>query len=181
MIPPIIIDIEASGFGKGSYPIEVGYISRHGHPWCSLIMPSKDWTHWDSAAEKLHHISRDILLKNGKDPVEIASHLNDIFHNQTVYSDGWLHDFTWMSQLFNLAEITPLFKLEDLRNILSPFQESIWHQTKQSILDDLQMRRHRASADAQVLQLTWIKTAELEELSGPENKDPIRIPMAGMV
>ena len=26
---PVIIDIEASGFGKGSYPIEIGYYSEN--------------------------------------------------------------------------------------------------------------------------------------------------------
>ncbi len=170
MTPPIIVDIEASGFGKGSYPIEVGYISRHAHPWCALIMPSAEWTHWDSSAEKLHHISRDVLLAKGKDPVEIARHLNDVFHHQTVYTDGWLQDFTWMNQLFNLAGISPLFKLEDLRSILSPYQQSVWHETKQSILNDLQLSRHRASADAQILQLTWLKTAEQEKLLNESNK-----------
>ncbi len=30
MTVPIIIDFEASGFGAGSYPIEVGFSGRHG-------------------------------------------------------------------------------------------------------------------------------------------------------
>lgn len=169
MTPPIIIDIEASGFGKGSYPIEVGYISRHGHQWCSLIMPSKDWTHWDSTAEQLHRISRETLLRNGKDPVEIVLHLNDVFHHQTVYTDGWLQDYTWISQLFNLTNIAPLFKLEDLRNVLSPYQQSTWHETKQSILNDLQLSRHRASTDAKVLQMTWMKTVQNETAVNEQN------------
>lgn len=180
MASPIIIDIEASGFGKGSYPIEVGYVSRHGHPWCSLILPKDEWTHWDSAAEKLHKISRDVLLSHGKSAVEVAKHLNDIFHDQTVYTDGWLQDFTWMSKLFDFAGVTPLFKLEDLRNALTSYQQSIWHETKQSILEDLQLTRHRASTDAQILQLTWLKTAEKEKLRGASQTGESRTRLAGV-
>lgn len=163
-VPPILIDIEASGFGKGSYPIEFGYVDVRGQPWCSLITPCDDWTHWNSVAENLHHISRDILLAHGKSIDVIAAHLNEVFLNKTVYSDGWLQDYTWLSQLFEAANISPHFKLEDLRTVLTPFQKSIWHTTKQSIINEFQVRRHRASADAKVLQLTWLKTAEEENL-----------------
>jgi len=39
MKPPSIKDIEASGFGAGAYPIEVGYMTHHGKRRCSLITP----------------------------------------------------------------------------------------------------------------------------------------------
>jgi hypothetical protein len=164
MLPPAIIDIEASGFGKGSYPIEVGYVSSHGKRWCSLITPCDDWQHWNQVAEQLHHISRETLLERGKSIDTIATHLNEVFLNQIVYSDGWLQDFTWLSRLFEMANATPHFKLEDLRTILSPYQQSAWHATKQSIVNELQITRHRASADAQILQMTWLKTAKDEGL-----------------
>ncbi len=166
MMPPSILDIEASGFGTESYPIEVGYVTSHGKCWCSLIKPSDDWQHWSAVAEQLHHISRDTLFVHGKSVDAVATHLNDIFLNQVVYSDGWLQDFTWMNRLFDMASITPHFKLEDLRTILTPYQQSVWHSTKQSILNELQINRHRASADAQVLQMTWLKTAKQETLVG---------------
>jgi hypothetical protein len=165
-IPPILIEIEASDFGKESYPIEIGYVDNRGQPWCSLITPCDDWTHWNPVAENLHHISREILLAHGKSIDVIVAHLNKAFLNKTVYSDSWLQDFTWLSQLFEVASIPPHFKLEDLRAKLTPYQESIWHETKQSILNEFQVRRHRASADAKVLQLTWLKTAESEALVG---------------
>ena len=38
---PIIIDIEASGFGRGSYPIEVGLVLPDGTPHCFLIAPDR--------------------------------------------------------------------------------------------------------------------------------------------
>ncbi len=162
MTPPIIIDFEASGFGKDSYPIEVGYADEAGETWCSLISPHADWQHWDDNAEKLHKISREALLKHGKDAITIARHLNDVFLNKVVYSDAWGNDYPWMSRLFDLANTSPHFKLEDLRQLLNPHQQSIWHQTRQSVMDKLQKNRHRASCDAKVLQLTWIQTAGYE-------------------
>lgn len=159
---PTIIDIEASGFGKGSYPIEIGYANEHGQTWCSLITPDEDCVHWDAKAEQLHHISREILLQHGKPATMIAKHLNTQFNGQTVYTDGWYQDFTWLNRLYDMAQMRPTFKLEDLRMILSSFQEEAWHTTKATITEGLQLTRHRASTDALALQLTWLKTAESE-------------------
>ena len=36
---PTILDLEASGFGRDSYPIEVGYVLPDGSSFCSLIRP----------------------------------------------------------------------------------------------------------------------------------------------
>ena len=162
MMPPIIIDIEASGFGAGSYPIEIGYVDRCGQPWCSLIAPRDDWLHWNKTAEMLHQISREMLVAHGKSAEVVANHLNDTFLNQTIYSDGWLHDFTWLNCLFHAAGVSPHFKCQDLGVVLTPFQQSVWHHTKQRILNEAQISRHRASSDAQLLQMTWLKTAKME-------------------
>ena len=51
---PTILDIEASGFGPGSYPIEVGLVLPDGDAWCSLIRPEPGWLHWDPSAEQVH-------------------------------------------------------------------------------------------------------------------------------
>lgn len=159
---PIIMDIEASGFGVGSYPIEVGYVDEYGKTWCSLIKPQANCSHWDEKAAALHQISRNTLFESGEDVVSVATQLNKMLGQKTVYSDGWYQDFVWISCLFDLADMTPSFKLEDLRTVLTPFQESIWHRTKQTIVDGLEAMRHRASTDALVLQLTWVETSESE-------------------
>jgi len=159
---PTIIDFEASGFGKGSYPIEVGFVMEAGQSWCSLIRPERDWQHWDPAAEHVHHISREILLQHGKSCAFVAQKLNDLLHGCRVYSDGWMFDYVWLSRMFDAAEITPSFQLEDLRCVLSAEQQSLWHVTKSAVEIELHGARHRASTDARVLQLTWLRTAGMD-------------------
>lgn len=158
MTVPIIIDFEASGFGKGSYPIEVGFSGRHGEGWCSLIRPETDWQHWDITAAQVHHIPREILLERGKSTSYVAEQLNCLLHGHKVYSDGWSQDYVWMARLFDAADMVPSFKLADLREIMKPEQEESWHATKECVEKELNLSRHRASSDAKVLQLTWLRT-----------------------
>jgi hypothetical protein len=160
MSPPIIIDIEASGFGRGSYPIEVGFVLESGSTWCSLIKPEQDWQHWDESAETAHQITRETLFQQGKTAYFIAQELNDRLLNKTVYSDGWVHDFIWLSRLYDAANTSVHFKFKDLREILTKNQEAIWHETKAEVMEELNVQRHRASADAKVLQLTWLRTLD---------------------
>lgn len=163
LVPPIIIDLEASGFGKGSYPIEVGYVDQQGQSWCSLIQPEPDWQHWDSSAESVHNISREILFKHGRSGRDVAVHLNNSLRGQTVYTDAWAHDYIWLSKLYDQANMSPCFKLEDLRFRLGPNQLAQWHQIKQQVMEELGAKRHRASTDARVLQMTWLRTAQLSD------------------
>jgi hypothetical protein len=48
---PPVLDIEASGFGRDSFPIEVGYVLGNSESFCCLIRPAPEWTHWDATAE----------------------------------------------------------------------------------------------------------------------------------
>ena len=152
--PPAFIDLEASGFGRGSYPIEVGFILPQGGTYCSLITPPGHWSHWDTKAEAVHHITRDILLAHGKPATEVAAALNRQLNGQTIYSDGWAHDYAWLNLLFDEAELAPSFRLENLRALLSETEADAWQVCKQSVLAELVVPRHRASTDARVLQMT---------------------------
>jgi hypothetical protein len=49
---PAVLDVEASGFGAGSYPIEIGYIASDGTSYCTLIRPAPSWTHWDPGQKR---------------------------------------------------------------------------------------------------------------------------------
>ena len=158
---PAIIDIEASGFGNGSYPIEIGVILSNGKTYCTLIYPAAEWRHWDQQAEALHGISRHTLLNKGKAIAQIAAELNELLAGQTVYSDGWVVDKPWLSQLFQLSGAQPKFSLSPLENILKEPQMEIWSATKAQVIQDLALTRHRASADARIIQETYTRTQKI--------------------
>jgi hypothetical protein len=156
---PALLDIEASGFGKGSYPIEIGFVDGEGGLFCSLVNPEPEWAHWDESAEALHGISRPVLATHGKSARWVAQQLNDRLGGQTVYCDAWAHDFPWLSRLFDAAEMSPRFKLEDLRALLKPEQAARWDATVKAVRDELSIGRHRASSDAKVLQIAYSRLA----------------------
>jgi hypothetical protein len=156
-IPPAVIDLEASGFGRGSYPIEVGFVLPDGTSYCSLIMPAPHWTHWDDEAERLHHITRQQLAWYGARPQDVATILNQRLRGRVVYSDGWAHDYSWLALLFDEAGLAPAFKLENLRTVLDENEVGLWHATNQSVRAASGLQRHRASADARLIQDTLLR------------------------
>ena len=151
---PTVMDLEASGFGRASYPIEVGYALPSGRTYCTLIRPELDWVHWDAHAESIHHISRPLIERRGLAASVVARQLNEDLRGQTVYSDGWSNDYTWLNVLYDAANATPSFRLESLRMLLSEEQADQWHTIKARISAERGAQRHRASADARMLQLT---------------------------
>ncbi len=150
---PTILDIEASGFGRGSYPIEIGYSTGDGALFCCLVRPEDDWVHWDAAAEALHGIGRELLLQRGRPARWVGEQLNTRLRGQTVYCDGWGHDFTWLNRLYDAAGLRPSFKLDDLRKLLSESEAERWKSVTEAVRARQQLTRHRASSDARVLQL----------------------------
>ena len=151
--PPCVLDIEASGFGRLSYPIEVGYVLSDGRAHCMLIRPPPRWTHWDSAAERLHGIGRDVLLRHGRPAAEVARSLNADLAGRTVYCDGWGHDYPWLAALFDEAAVNPGFKLESVRVLLDDEGLARLPALQRAALRELGVSRHRASNDARALQI----------------------------
>jgi len=158
ILRPSIIDVEASGFGQESYPIEIGVILTSGKRYCSLIFPADEWTHWDESAAGVHGISRDILKKHGRLVTEVAQQLNNLIENRTVYTDAWSVDKRWITRLFYTAGIYQQFRVSALENILSEDQMTLWHDTKNQVQAGVGLRRHRASTDAYVIQETYART-----------------------
>lgn len=155
---PLIVDVEASGFGGTSYPIEIGLALDDGHKYCSLIQPAPDWTHWDAEAEKVHRISRDILETYGRPWRDVAETLNELLATRTVYTDGWVVDKPWLTTLFHTARTEMQFHVSPLEMILSPAQMELWHREKDEVTATVDLSRHRASHDAWIIQETWWRT-----------------------
>lgn len=152
---PALLDIEASGFGRGSYPIEVGFVLGNGETLCMLIQPAEHWTHWDPAAERLHQITREELQLHGCPIRDVVEVLNDRLCGRTLFSDGWVHDYTWLAVLYEAAHRVPTFRLESLGALLTRRDIERWPATKQQVAKELALPRHRACADARLLQATF--------------------------
>lgn len=163
---PCILDIEASGFGRSSYPIEVGYVLPDGRSRCTLIRPPPHWTHWDPDAEQVHHISREVLLQHGRPAAEVAHMLNADLAGQTVYCDGWAHDYPWLSALFEEAGLAPVFKLESVRTLMDEGHLAQLPDLQRQALRDLGADRHRASADARALQMAIERVSDAPDRRG---------------
>jgi hypothetical protein len=154
---PCVLDIEASGFGRGSYPIEIGFVLPDGTAYCTLIAPEETWTHWDGDAERMHGISRAVLQRHGRSAREVAAELNQRLAGRAVYCDNWAHDYTWLARLFDSAATSPSFRLRHLRELMSESAAEHFDDARETIERKLQLRRHRASSDARVLQMSLAK------------------------
>ncbi len=150
-VMPCTLDIEASGFGPGSYPIEIGFVRDDGHSWCTLVRPQPHWTHWDTEAAGLHGITRGALLSHGRPADLVARTLNEALAGETVYCDGWAHDYPWLAMLFDAAEQVPAFRLEAAARLVSGDALGRLDDERRRARAALGVARHRASTDARVL------------------------------
>jgi hypothetical protein len=148
---PCTLDIEASGFGPGSYPIEVGFVRDDGHSWCTLIRPEPGWSHWDVEAAGLHGITRAALIAHGRPAAVVAHALNEALAGATVYCDGWAHDYPWLATLFDAAALVPAFRLEAAACLVPGDALGRLDEARRRARAALGVARHRASSDARVL------------------------------
>lgn len=153
---PSVIDIEASGFGARSYPIEVGIVTADGSRYCRLIKPFEGWDFWDGSAENVHGITRDLLLSKGVAGQQVCHELNKLFTEQTLYCDGWSVDYPWMIRLFEQSKVAMNFRVSAIELILQEEHLVEWANKKSQIQHQLQLQRHRASNDAEIVQKTYL-------------------------
>jgi hypothetical protein len=79
----------------------------------------------------------------------------------SAYSDAWVHDSPWLNRLFWAARCHPEFHLSPIELITTEDQLMIWDDTKRDLTHQLKIHRHRASADAFLIQQTWLMTRQL--------------------
>lgn len=147
------IDVEASGLGPNSWPIEVGWTFETGEARSMLIRPCDKWsmTAWEKTAEKLHGISPTLLVTEGREPIEAALVLNAALVEAEVYSDAPDYDSYWLFRLYEAAGIRPNYRLHDLGDLLKP----IWPREPKELVEAASRNAphiHRAASDARHLQ-----------------------------
>ena len=154
---PSIIDIEASGFGANSYPIELGVVRDDGARFCRLIKPVNDWQHWDEEAAELHGISRANLEKYGSSVQCVCEELNQFVDGRLLHSDGWVVDSPWLTKLYATAGCQMRFRISPLESILKEQHLLRWDMIKSDITNEFGGSRHRASVDAMIIQQTYAR------------------------
>ena len=142
---PFIMDIEASGFGPDSYPIEVGLALGDGSRFCSLIVPAEHWTHWDASAQGF--TISPVRCWRAMAAMFIRLRLSlMMLSGKTVY-DGWVVDKPWLIRLFEAAGVDMQFQLSPIEVIMTEPQILLWDETKARLTREANIPRHRASND----------------------------------
>lgn len=163
------IDVEASGLGPHSWPIEVGWVFETGDPRSMLIKPADSWsmTAWEKPAEKLHGISPSNLVTDGRDPIESALILNAALGDAQVYSDAPDYDSFWLFRLYDAAGVRPNYRLNDLGDLLRP----IWPREPKELVELASIGAphvHRAAQDAKHLQEMYRIACDAQDRSKSE-------------
>ena len=147
------IDLEASGLGAKSWPVEVGWAFETGEPVAMLVRPDETWSDdaWDPKAEALHGLSRDRLEREGRAPQDICEAMNAAFGDVEVYSDAPDWDGFWLFRLYSAAGVKQSFLLNDYGRLMRPLTAGREPALLQRALR-LAPPSHRAGPDARHLQ-----------------------------
>ncbi len=142
----IIIDCEASGLNKESYPIEVG-VSFKEDSFGFLIKPHKTWNYWSMSAENIHNIKKEDLFKNGLSCYEAANFLNNQLRGLTLFSDAVDFENFWINKLFEITQCEKLFDIESIYEL--SFDYNYYKKIKEKMSNT--MITHRAENDANII------------------------------
>ena len=96
------LDFEASSLAKRSYPIEVAWVFEDGSE-AFMIRPPAEWTDWDPAAEAIHRISRETLVREGVPHEMVANHMLDVLTGHDLLASAPSWDGKWLSALLRAA------------------------------------------------------------------------------
>ncbi|MEQ8935713.1 MAG: hypothetical protein RIE56_07965 [Amphiplicatus sp.] len=157
----VFIDLEASGLGSKSWPVEVGWAFEDGAAQSLLIRPHDSWTEeaWDAQAEALHGLTRTRLEEEGVETRAVCVALNEAFDGAKVYSDAPDWDGFWLFRLFSAAGVRQSFSILDYGRLIRPLLD----QRQGALLERasrLAPRRHRAADDARHLQVLYRLASE---------------------
>ncbi|WP_414476429.1 hypothetical protein [Microvirga sp. M2] len=103
----LFLDIEASGLGSASFPIEIGWvIDDEAGPESFLVRPHATWalaSGWSAASAEIHGITPALLETQGLSVEEACTRLNDLARGRLVVSDAHRHDDWWLGRLYAAA------------------------------------------------------------------------------
>ena len=142
----IVVDIESSGLGADSYPIQIGWCSLDLQvTGCFLIRPAKKWTSWDEQSEAVHNIDR-VELDAGLSVHGACIELVQVLSNERIYSDSPFDQF-WLNQLFTAGgwANTPI-RVNHVADLVRAEARSLFNDELES-----RPRSHNALRDARLI------------------------------
>lgn len=99
----VFLDFEASSLSDRSYPIEVAWVFEDGRSESHLIAQAPSWTDWDPAAERIHGIARDTLIRDGIPHDVVAARMVEVLSGHALFVSAPSWDGKWMSALLRAA------------------------------------------------------------------------------
>jgi len=146
-----VIDFEASGLHRSSYPIQVG-VTNGRTEFQSLIRPMGHWQFWDDEAEQVHGLERSLLNANGVAAAEVALQLNELLAGRIVYCDAIQWDGFWARVLFSDNGLHQRFKLADVTSLFETDTQIEKFLAERTRLESSgQYHLHHAIDDARIL------------------------------
>jgi DNA polymerase III epsilon subunit-like protein len=112
----LVLDIEASGLHQYSFPIEIAWCGPNVLAKSFYIKPDKSWRifNWSDDAQRLHGISLEAVIKQGRMPKEIVDALRLDGSEKTILSDGVSFDQNWMNMICVAVEAESVLVLTDV-------------------------------------------------------------------
>ncbi len=175
----VFLDFEASSLAKLSYPIEVAWVFEDGTSEAHLIRPAPQWTDWDAEAEAVHHISRDMLERDGTPHDVVARRMVEQLSGHSLFASSPSWDGKWLSALLRAAKLprhalrlrdTEEARVEAARRTLAPVVPAErLHIEIDDLLTLVDVRReegepvHRALPDAQEEHRHWLAVVSQAE------------------
>lgn len=175
----VFLDFEASSLAKLSYPIEVAWVFEDGTSESHLIRPAPQWTDWDSEAEAVHRIPREVLERDGVPHDVVARRMVEQLSGHTLFASAPSWDGKWLSALLRAAKLprhalrlrdTEEARAEAARRILAPVVPAErLHIAIDDLLTLVDVRRkegepaHRALADARDEHRHWLDVVSQAE------------------
>ncbi|MCW2239496.1 hypothetical protein [Azospirillum canadense] len=152
------LDIEASGFGPGSYPVEVGWTFANGTGEAWLICPPDEWTAagWDAAAEALHGLSHAWLEHEGWSAAYVADRAAAQLADVLLYTDAAVIDSQWLARLLEWASPPASLNVRPFTDLLRLVgADATAVQAAITAASQMAPRQHRALADSRHLWAIW--------------------------
>ena len=112
----------------------------------------EDYLKWDSGAEKVTGISRDLLKEQGRPASEVATWLNTELTGLTPYSDASYFDKRWIDQVFQVCGMKRRFNVAQMERLTQRWDvdTALFYKHCRQQYDTLHgdNKPHRAAADA---------------------------------